>query len=240
MTDQQVVIITGAGSGIGRETALLLAESGYATVLVGRKEHALKDTAKQIHIHSGLDALTHVLPADMCDPASSKRIIEQSIHTFKRIDALANIAGHAPLNPIEENTPQLARQCIDTNLTAVINLTSAAWPVLKKQKHGIIVNVSSMSSIDPYPGFSIYASAKAGLNMFTHCTAVEGAQFGILAVAVAPGAVETAMLRNIFPQTQIPMDKTLDPVEVAAVIRDLITGRRTFTSGRTIPLPSPD
>ena len=240
MSNQRVVVITGAGSGVGRQAALLLADAGYSTVLVARNKNKLKETAKQIHINSGLDALTHVLPADLCDDQSGRQIVEQSLHTFGRIDAVANIAGFANLNPIDQNTPELTRQGIDTNLTAVINLTAALWPVFKKQKYGIIVNVSSMSSIDPFPGFSIYAAAKCGLNMFTHCIAMEGTDIGIRAVAIAPGAIETPMLRKIFHTTQIPPDKTLDPIEVAAVVCDCITGRQSFTSGQTIELPSPD
>jgi NAD(P)-dependent dehydrogenase (short-subunit alcohol dehydrogenase family) len=85
----------------------------------------------------------------------------------------------------------------------------------------------------------MYASAKAAVNMFTLCTAREGAAIGVRAVALAPGAVETSMLRGLFDEKAIPHDKTLTPEQVATVIRDCLTGARRFTSGETIPVPSP-
>ncbi len=98
-----------------------------------------------------------------------------------------------------------------------------------------MVNVSSMASIDPFPGFSIYAASKLAVNMFTRCIAQEG----LRAVAIAPGAVETPMLRGLFDESVIPRDKALDPAEVAKVIVDCITGNRAFESGEVITVPSP-
>ena len=86
-----------------------------------------------------------------------------------------------------------------------------------------MVNVSSMASIDPFPGFATYAAAK----------------IGVKAVAVAPGAVETPMLRSMFNEQMIPKDKALSPEQVAKIITDCITGERAFTSGETIAVPSP-
>ena len=151
---------------------------------------------------------------------------------------LANIAGDAPYMPVGDYDPQIVQRCIDTNLTAAINLVSAAWPTLKSQGGGVIVNVSSIASVDPFPFFSVYAAAKAGLNMFTRCAASEGAEYGIETVAIAPGAVETPMLRGIFDELAIPADKTLQPIEVARLIVDCITGQRAFEPGETIILPS--
>jgi NAD(P)-dependent dehydrogenase (short-subunit alcohol dehydrogenase family) len=130
------------------------------------------------------------------------------------------------------------RRCLDTNIAATAYLTAAAWPTFKQQRRGIFVNVSSVASFDPFPGFSIYAAAKVAINMFTHCTAQEGADCGIKAVCVAPGAVETPMLRSLFDETVMPRDKTLHPDEVAQVIIDCICARRAFQSGETIVVPN--
>ena len=132
--------------------------------------------------------------------------------------------------------------CIAVNLKSVIYLTRAVWPTFKAQKDaggGAICNVSSMATKDPFPGFNVYAAAKAGVNLFTKATADEGKRINVTAAAVAPGAIETPMLRANFPEKTIPTDKTLDPLTVAGVIRDVLTGAREFEPGETIFLPSP-
>jgi NAD(P)-dependent dehydrogenase (short-subunit alcohol dehydrogenase family) len=231
-------MVTGAGSGVGREAAMLLAAEGYDTALVGRTESKLQDTANQIKRESKR-AVCEVLPVDLADAAATAGLVDRVLDRLGRIDALANVAGFAPLMPIERVTADVWRECIDANLSYVVQLTAAVWPVMSRQRGGVIVNVSSMSSVDPFPGLAIYATAKAGLNMFTRCTAREGSEVGIKAVAIAPGAIETPMLRSLFDQTALPPDKTLDPIVVGRLIRDCITGRRDFEPGQTIQLPSP-
>lgn len=225
MTDQKVAIVTGAGSGIGRATSIDLASRGFHVVLVGRTESKLNETASLAN--GGTIEVVDICQSDQC---------HDLIKRTSRIDAIANVAGAAPMLPIEKVNDATWRTVIDTNLSAVVNLTAAAWPKLNS---GTVVNVSSMASIDPFPGLAIYAAAKAGLNMFTRCTAQEGQAIGLKAVGVAPGAVETPMLRSLFDEQTIPRDKTLDPADVARVICDCITGDREFESGETIVVPSP-
>lgn len=234
----RVAIITGAGSGIGRALAQLLVEHDYHLALVGRTPATLQETADMCtQINPGCECM--VIPADLRDGDSAQHIIEKVIGRWQRIDALFNVAGNAPLMTIDKITPESWRDCVDGNLSGPVLLTAAVWPVFTKQKSGFVGNVSSMASIDPFPGFAIYAAAKTGLNMFTHCTAREGRPIKVKAVAVAPGAVETAMLRANFGLDLIAKDKTLKPEEVAAVLCDCLTGQRQFKSGETIALPSP-
>lgn len=238
MTDAPVAIVAGASSGIGRAVATALAEVGHAVALLARRENRLQSLAEEI-AKQAPGAQTLVLPTDVTDPDAVQRSVEAVLDRWGRADALINAAGDAPLQPIERITPELWRQCIDSNLSSVVYMTRAVWPTMQKQQRGTVVNVSSMSSIDPFRGFNIYAAAKAGVNMFTHCCADEGQQAGIQAVAIAPGAVETAMLRQNFAEDVLPRDKTLAPMEVAQIIRDCITGARAFTSGEVIQLLSP-
>jgi NAD(P)-dependent dehydrogenase (short-subunit alcohol dehydrogenase family) len=180
-----------------------------------------------------------VLPVDLTDPPAARALVPAVVDLLGRLDALVNTAGFARLVPMEQVTPELWRQTIDGNLSYVVDLTAAAWPVFREQGAGVIVNVSSLASVDPFPHFSLYAAAKVGLNLFTRCAGREGQPLGIRTVCLAPGAIETPMLRALWSEKVLPREKALDPLAVAAVIRDCVTGARRFESGETILLPSP-
>ena len=235
MPTNRVAIVTGASDGVGRETAILLAEAGYDLALVARRQDRLNDTVARISERRGAaEHRTLVLPTDLTDDDATRAAALRVVEHFGRVDAVANVAGNAPLMPIEELTPAIWRQCIDTNLSAIVMMTAALWPTFRQQQGGVIVNVSSMASIDPFPGFSAYAAAKVGVNMFTKCTADEGEAIGLKAVALVLGAVETPMLRALFSEDVLPRDQTMSPVTVATVIRDCIAGNYAFENGQTI------
>ena len=236
--ERKVAVVTGAGSGIGRETSLQLAQAGYHLMLVSRSRDKLETTARLAAKDAATGVDVDVRPTDLCNAQHARNVATQTLKRFGRLDAVANVAGYAPLVPIKHVTADMWQKVVDTNLSSVVNLTAAAWPMLK-QRGGIVVNVSSMASVDPFPGLAIYAAAKAGLNMLTRSTAQEGQEEGIRAVAVAPGAVETPMLRSLFDESAIGKHQTLDPKAVAKVIVDCITGDRSFEPGQTILLPSP-
>ncbi|MEM1027245.1 MAG: SDR family oxidoreductase [Planctomycetota bacterium] len=235
----KVAIVTGAGSGVGRDTAMLLAEAGYAVVLVGRTEAKLQDSIELIREEVENASELLAIPTDLTDPAAVQALIDTTVEKLGRIDALANVAGSAPLQPIERIEDNTLDACLAANLKSVIHTTRACWKTFKAQKSGVVVNVSSMASIDPFRGFNIYAAAKAGVNLFTKATADEGDRINLRAYAVAPGAIETEMLRENFSTKAIPEANALDPILVAGLIRDLITGARDAENGSTLPLPSP-
>ncbi len=238
MPESPIAIVTGAGSGIGRDTALLLAEAGYHLMLVARTKAKLEETARTIAAQVP-EAIAELHTADLADSAATRGIVDASVTRFGRIDVLISVAGDAPLGPIGTFSAEMIDRTILVNLAAPAQLAGAAWPTFEKQHAGTIVHVSSMAAFDPFPGFNVYAAAKAGLNMLTQTLAREGRKVGIKAFGVAPGAVETPMLRQNFSEKVLPPEKTLDPAEVAAVIRDCLTGRRGFDNGETIRIESP-
>lgn len=237
--ENPVTLVTGASSGIGREAAILLAEAGHDVALVARGEEQLVQTARLIEERVGKANRALVLPADLGEPEAAGRVVQQAYEQWGRLDAVVYAAGDAPRLSIDQVTPEVWRRCIDVNLSAAVLLAAAAWPIFKQQRRGVLVNISSMSSIDPFEGFSIYAAAKVGVNLFTRCAAREGEPWGIRAVTIAPGSVETPMLRRNFPPEMIPPSKTLSPAAVAEVVRDCVTGQRAFEPGEVIVLPSP-
>ncbi len=243
MNEHKTAIVTGASSGIGREVAVQLAAKGYALLIVGRDRARLEETARQAVARAEAAGATprRCIPAaaDLANAAAARAVVEVALKELGRIDAIANVAGYGTVTPIDKITPELWQRTIDVNVSSIVNLTAAVWPTLRRQRSGVIVNVSSLSSVDPFPHLAAYATAKAAVNMFTLCTAREGREIGVRAVAIAPGAVETAMLRAFFDEAAIPRELTLDPALVAGVICGCVTGERAFESGSTLVVPSP-
>ena len=234
-----VAIVTGAGSGVGRQLALRLSASGHRLALAARRRPTLEQTARDAVSAGASEEDIHIVPTDLCVPSACAALVAQTVERFGRLDVLANVAGFAVFSTIDEITDELWRTALDTNLSGPVHLTAQVWPHFSRRRAGLVVNVSSLASIDPFPRFAMYATAKAALNMFTHCTAREGEALGIRSVCIAPGAVETPMLRGLFDEATLPPDHTLDPGEVADVIADCILGRRSFESGELIEVPSP-
>jgi NAD(P)-dependent dehydrogenase (short-subunit alcohol dehydrogenase family) len=223
-----VAIITGAGRGIGRATAVELAKRGYRLVLVSRHEAELKETAGL----SDADAL--IAPADVADTRQLRGVAEKALAAFGRIDAIINNAGYAPVRKIDQVTDDEWQSILDVNLTAAIILTRAVWPTFVKQNAGVIVNLSSRASRNPFEGLGLYGAAKAALNVLGLALAREGEPHGIRVHTIAPGAVETGMFRAFMPKERVPVDKTLEPASVAKLIADCITGELAPTNGEVI------
>ena len=244
----RVALVTGAGSGIGRDTAMLLAESGFAVALLGRTAETLEAAATLIREEVDPDAKLLVLPADVADPAAVDAAVDATVGAFGRLDAAVNAAGRAPLAPVERIDDAELDGCLDVNLKAFVYLARAAWPRFRENDKagpggaggaGVLVGISAMAIHTPHQKFSFYAAAKAGVEAFVANAATEGQRLGIKCFAVAPGAVETQLLRGNFSERAIPPEKALDPISVAGVIHDLVTGERDEPSGSTIKLPSP-
>ena len=239
MSNASVSIVTGAGSGVGRAVCLRLAEAGHHLTLVGRTETTLRETERSIRDRLGTAVQTQVLAADIADRGQAERVVEKTLERWGRIDALVNSAGAAPLVPIEQTDEELLGRTFAVNVYGPAYLIVRSWPVFKRQGGGCIVNVSSMATLDPFPGFFVYAASKAAVESLARSAKNEGEGFGVRAFAVAPGAIETPMLRRSFSWQQIPPEHTLDPDDVAAVICDCVLGRRDGEAGGTIRVPSP-
>ncbi len=238
MSDQPVAIITGAGGSVGQATALLLASAGYRLMLTSRTQGKLEAT-RDVILQQHPQCVCHILAADLTNPDEARRVIDNTVEQFERIDALAAVAGDAPMGSIDEITPELWQRTIDANVSYVMHMTARAWPIFQRQQSGVIAAVSSMASLEPFPDFPLYAPAKSALNMFIRCAAAQGEAFHLRSVAIAPGAIETPMLRGLFGTDMIPQANTLDPAEVAQLLVDCITGKRDFENGQTIAQPNP-
>lgn len=225
-----IAVITGAGGGIGRATAVELAGAGYQVVLAGRNGDTLEATLRAAG-GRGLAVPTDVTRSDQVD-----RLIGAALDRFARVDAIVNNAGVAPVRSIAMMTDEEWMEVFKTNLYATFFATRAAWPTFERQGSGVVVNISSAAARDPFPGFAAYGAAKAGLNLFGLAAAREGAPVGIRVHTIAPGAVETAMFRRLRTPREWPPEKTLDPGEVARVVLQCVRGDLRYASGEVIYL----
>lgn len=254
-SSQPVALVTGAGSGIGLAAATMLAGEGYRVALAGRDERKLTRAVEQIlagaSTTTGPESVL-VAPADVSTPEGCVAMVEATVGAWGRLDALINNAGWSPLASIAEVDAQTARRVFEVNALAPVWATQAAWAYLCRREPqppigraptgpsgGCVVNVSSMASADPFPGLGVYGAAKAAVNTLTRAIALEGRVAGLRAFAVAPGAVETGLLRSLFPASTLPPERCLQPDDVARVILGCVLGAYDSQNGETIFLPSP-
>lgn len=232
-----VSIVTGAGSGIGRSIARMLAEKGHHVVLVGRTEQKLAEASDELRTIGPGDVM--IVPADVADSEQAASVVDQTIERFGRVDNLVNCAGVAPMIPIERTTEETLEQCFSINTFGPALLIVRCWPHFKKQKSGCVVNIGTMGSTDPFAGFFAYAASKSALDSLTRSVAREGRSSGIRSFSVNPGAVETQALRNNFSEKVVPPHNAMHPDVVAKVVVDCIEGQRPDDQGKCIFLPSP-
>ena len=223
------VVVTGGGRGIGRAICLRFAADGAQVVAASRSETELTQTRGLIEASGGR---CDVQPTDVCQPDDIGALVESTVARWGRLDVLVQCAGVAPLGTIEEFDPALFETTLAVNVTAVYRGCRAVWPVMRKQGGGVIVNISSVASIDPFPGFAAYGASKAWINAWTRALADEGRAFGIRVFAVAPGAVETRMLRAAFPD--FPNDQALQPSHVDEVGPHMAQPACQYATGQTI------
>ena len=230
-----VSIVTGAGSGIGAACARMLAERGHAVVLVGRRHDRLEHTrASMAHPERHLSQA-----ADIADSGLAYEIVDRTLAAFGRLDALVLCAGAAPHKPIDQTTEEVLEEAFFVNAFGPAFLITRAWPQFKAQKSGRVVLVSTLGTVDPFPGFFAYAAAKSATDSFARSIKVEGRAIGVKGFAVNPGAVETAMLRQNFSEKLVPAHRALPPEHVAEIVVACACGERDEDNGRAIQVPSP-
>jgi NAD(P)-dependent dehydrogenase (short-subunit alcohol dehydrogenase family) len=186
-------MVTGAGSGIGRQAALALAAEGYVVILAGRRKDALQETAAQA---KRLGGQTLVVVADVSKAASVKALFAKTKSAFGRLNLLFNNAGvSAPAVPLEDLTPQQWQRVVDTNLTGAFLCTQAAFRLMKAQKPrgGRIINNGSLAAHSPRPDSAPYTATKHAILGLTKSTSLDGRKYRIACGQIDIGNVATDM-----------------------------------------------
>jgi NAD(P)-dependent dehydrogenase (short-subunit alcohol dehydrogenase family) len=190
-TDRRI-IVTGAGSGIGRATALRLASEGGRVVAADVSPEGLAATAAEAETH-GVGALvsTHVI--DVGDEASVDEGVAAALATLGGLDVLVNAAGILRSGHTHEFTLDTFNLLVRINLTGTFLMTKAALPTLLATGNGVVVNFGSTSAQFGHPYMAAYAATKGAIVSFTHSLALEYCKQGLRAVSVCPGGVTTAL-----------------------------------------------
>lgn len=190
---QKVAIITGAGSGIGKVSALALMKEGCTVALAGRRPDPLEEVAAEGKAAGG-KALA--IPTDVSDPASVKALFAKTVETFGRVDVLFNNAGvGAPAIPLEDLTLEQWRKVVDINLTGIFLCTQEAFRVMKAQtpRGGRIINNGSISAHAPRPFSSPYTATKHAVTGLTKSTSLDGRAYDIACGQIDIGNAATQM-----------------------------------------------
>ncbi len=188
-----VALITGAGSGVGRQSALRLLEEGYYVSLAGRRAEALEETRN----HAGKSASRAlVVTADVSDAESVRNLYDNTVKEFGRLDLLFNNAGiGAPAVPLEELNVEKWKSVVDINLTGAFLCTREAFRIMKKQNPGggRIINNGSISAHVPRPNSAPYTATKHAITGLTRSTSLDGRQHSIVCGQIDIGNAATDM-----------------------------------------------
>lgn len=231
-TSEPVAIITGAGSGVGEQIAIQLAEQGYQLVLVGRTKEKLD------RVGGGLTTRWVSVEADVGVDEDRARIIEEAHTMFGRVDALVNNAGKAVFSKMSRIDIDDMHAMFAVNGIGPVDLARRVVGEMSKRKEGVIVTVSSMAQLDPFDGLGTYGCTKAPSGVLAKSIANEFGSKGVRAYSICPGAIETQMLRSFLPESALPTDQTLSPADVARVVVDCVIGETDLENGSIHPLPS--
>ncbi|MEU1514382.1 SDR family oxidoreductase [Streptomyces sp. NPDC005811] len=237
----RTVLVTGAGTGIGRATAHAFAARGDRVIAVGRRPAPLAETAAHDE--------DRILPlaVDLTAEDGPATVVRTARERHGRIDVLVNNAAVVTTGSLRTCTRASAQPLLATNLVAPVLLTQAALPALEESR-GVVVNVTTSVGQRGWPGNSLYAAGKAALEVLTRSWAVELAPLGIRVVAVAPGAVDTpigehaghtpeqrAALRA-WQLAHTPLGRIGRPEEVAWAITRLASPQASFITGVILPV----
>lgn len=207
---KKVAIVTGSSSGIGLETSLLLARNGFYTYATMRNLDKTK--SKPISNVKQREKLSlEILKLDVNNDESVKEAIQRITNEQERIDVLVNNAGYALVGPFEELSIEEFKEQFETNVFGVIRVIQAVLPIMRRQKNGVIVNISSVAGKIGFPLTSAYVSSKFALEGLSESISYEIEQFGIKIILIEPGVIKTNFNNNIKLGKSVTADSNNSP-----------------------------
>jgi 3-oxoacyl-[acyl-carrier protein] reductase len=230
-------IVTGCSRGLGAVAAQAMWREGADILLVARAASALRELRDRLagSAPNGAGQQAHVLAADLRDPEAPRAILAGARRLWPRLDILVNNAAiGGPIGPLADNDWSAWRDTIQVNLLAPAELCQRSIAWMRQTGGGRIVNLSGGGAASPRPNFSAYAAAKCALVRLTETVAAETAGLGIRVNAVAPGAMDTEMLREALRSGLERAGATLDPETAAGLIVYLASEESSGITGKLI------
>jgi NAD(P)-dependent dehydrogenase (short-subunit alcohol dehydrogenase family) len=233
----RVAIVTGGTRGIGRAVAEGLAAGGAKVVVGSRKAEACAETEEHLRA-LGADAVG--VPTHMGDLDAIQNLADVAVERFGGIDIVINNAANALTQPLGSFTPEAWQKSFDVNLRGPVFLTQAALPALERSEHAAVVNVISAGAFLFSANVAMYGAAKAAMMAFTRSMAAEFAPRGIRVNALAPGTVDTDMVRANTPEMQEAMAnagflrRAASPDEMVGPVLYLVSDASSFMTGQVL------
>lgn len=224
----KVAIVTGGGSGIGQGVALALAEAGVSVVICGRRKEALEETARMIEEEGGR---VTIVQADVSQTPDVQRVVKAALDAFGRVDILINNAGIGGGDFIHKMTDDDWGQVMTVNLRGAFRMAREVLGIFRQQKSGHIINISSESGIEYYPGDGSYGLSKHALNDMGEYIQRENQELNIRVNTICPGMVVTEMTED---SPGLDHEKCLYPEDIADLILWLLTRRSNVKIGTPI------
>jgi citronellol/citronellal dehydrogenase len=240
LLDGRVALVSGAGSGIGRETALELARLGATVVGCGRREEPIEETRELIAADGGS---AEAVRCDIRDEEAVATMVDGVLERHRRLDVLVNNAGGQFLAPAEAISAKGFRTVTELNVQGTWNMTyAAATKAFIPQQEGKVISIT-LSPHNGMPGMVHSGAARAAVENMMRTLSIEWSRFGIRLVAVAPGQIETETFKTKYPRelvdstaSTIPLGRLGQPEEVAWLITYLASPAGDFISGTTITI----
>jgi NAD(P)-dependent dehydrogenase (short-subunit alcohol dehydrogenase family) len=240
--DPQVVLVTGALTGIGRATASAFAKAGARVMVSGRRDDAGRSLVAELR---ELTAEADFVRADVRHEEDVRNLVDQTVTRFGQLDVAINNAGTLGTpGPLTEQSAESYAAIFDTNVLGLVLSMKHELRIMQAQRHGSIVNLSSIVGHKALPGAPLYVASKHAVEGLTKAAALEAVAFGVRVNAVAPGPIATEMLEQLAGDADaraaliatVPLGRPGTPDEVVRIIMLLASEQASFVTGAIVPV----